>query len=253
MPPRLNRMPPLKVLACAALLALTSGGVPPPADAQFAVVDVSLNLQQLKAFLQQIEQYIMQAEQYENTVRQYENMVQNTLDLPAAVWANIGTALNGINTIIAQGQSIANQARNVDGAFSAMFPTYQTMAGTPVTQASYQSQYQSWSDNTRSSMRTNTVTASQVLSLKASDATSLATLQNQAQGASGNLQAVKAAAAVASQEVLELQQLKLLLAQDVASQSQYLADTEAKSEMNQAATQQALSGSTPAFGSGKSY
>jgi P-type conjugative transfer protein TrbJ len=243
----------LKFMACTALLASSTAGVSTPAQAQWAVVDVPLTLQQLQSFLEQIEQYVMQAQQLERAVLQYENMVKNTLDLPAGLWANVGSALNGINTIIANGQSIANQANNINQAFTRMFPAYQTMRGTAVTNATFQTQYQAWSNNTRASVQTNIVTANQLLNLRSSDQSALSGLQLQAQSASGNLQAVKAAAAVASEEVLQLQQLKLLLAQHVATTSQYLADNEATREMNEAATQQALSGSTPAFGSGKSY
>jgi type IV secretion system protein TrbJ len=243
----------LKSCGCVALLWSSTLLDVRPAQAQWAVIDVSLNLQQLNAFLQQVEQYVMQAQQLEQAILQYENMIKNTLDLPAAAWANIGISLNGLNTIIANGQSIANQAKNINQAFTTMFPSYQTMRGTMVTNASYQSSYQTWSNNTRFSIQTNLGAASLVLNAKAADQSTLQNLQTQAQGASGNLQAVKAAAAVASEEVVQLQQLKVLLAQNVATQSQYVADMEAKQEMNEAATAQALSGSTPAFGSGKSY
>jgi len=241
------------VCVCTALVWSSSLVGVRPAQAQFAVVDVSLNLQELKSFLQQIEQYVMQAEQLEQAILQYENMVKNTLDLPAGVWANIGVSLNGLNTIIANGQSIANQATNINQAFTTMFPTYQTMRGTMVTNASYQTSYQAWSNNTRLGLQTDIGAASVVLNAKAADQATIQHLQTQAQGAAGNLQAVKAAAAVASEEVVQLHQLKILLAQNVATQSQYVADMEAKQALNEAASAQALSGSTPAFGSGKSY
>jgi type IV secretion system protein TrbJ len=249
---RPSPMKPLKILilgiACASL-----GVTPPPARAQWAVIDVASIQQQLIAYLEQVNQYVMQAQQLEQAVLQYENMVKNTLDLPAAVWANVGATLNGLNTIIANGQSIANQSKNLNLAFTTMFPTYQTMRGTAITNTTYQTQYQTWSNNTRSSLQTSITTAAQLLNAKTTDQSTVSSLQSQAQGATGNLQAVKAAAAVASQEVLELQQLKLLLAQNVATQGQYIADLESKRAMNEAATEQALSGGTPAYGSGKTY
>lgn len=243
---------PLKAFILAALV--TAGLVgEPPARAQFAVIDVSLNLQQLEAFLEQIIQYEVQAQQLEQAILQYENMVKNSLDLSSAVWVNIGGLLNGINTVIANGQSIANRAQNIDQAFTTMFPTFQSMRGTLVTNATYQTNYQTWSNNSRAGVQTNLGTAKQLLNARAQDQSNLASLQVQAQGASGNLQAVKAAAAVASEEVVQLQQLKLLVAQDVATQTQVMADAQAERSMHEAASAQALSGSTPPYGSGKSY
>jgi type IV secretion system protein TrbJ len=243
---------PLKLLALGILLTCT-GAAPQNARAQWAVIDVASIQQQLIAYLEQVNQYLMQAQQLEQAVLQYQNMVKNTLDLPAAVWANVGATLNGLNTIIANGQSIANQSKNLNLAFTTMFPTYQTIRGTAVTNTTYQNQYQTWSNNTRSSLQTSVSTAAQLLNAKATDQSTVSSLQSQAQGATGNLQAVKAAAAVASQEVLELQQLKLLLAENVATQGQYIAELESQRAMNEAATEQALSGSTPAYGSGRSY
>jgi P-type conjugative transfer protein TrbJ len=247
-----SRSKQLKVL----ILAVLFSGVllqAPPARSQFAVIDVSLNLQQLEAFLEQVIQYEVQAQQLEQAILQYENMVKNSLDLNGAVWVNIGGLLNGINSVIANGQSIANRAQNINQAFTTMFPTVQSMRGSLITNAAYQTSYQTWSNNSRAGVQTNLSNAQVLLNARTQDQSTLISLQSQAQGASGNLQAVKAAAAVASEEVVQLQQLKLLLAQDVATQGQVIAEAQAERAMHEAASAQALAGSTPPYGSGKTY
>jgi len=209
--------------------------------------------QELQTYLEVVLQYEKQIQQYELQLQQYQNMVQNTNDLPHAAWTDIPRTLGGIYEVLQRGRSIANQAGNLEVLFTRMFPNYLTMLATPVTPISFQTSYQTWSDNTQQGLQTSISAAGQALSQRAADQARLSSLEDQAAGVDGNLRAVKAAAAVATESVVQLQQLKMLLSQNAAAQNQYYAQVEATEALERAATQQALSGTSPAFGSGKRY
>lgn len=251
---RLAYLKQLSVAAAVATLSASAVVVSTPAQAQIPVTDVASIAQQLIGYIEQVLQYETELNSYIQQIQQYENQVQNTLDLPAAFWSNINSTLNGVNSVVSKGASIANQAGNLDATFSKTFPNYSTMLSSGnITTGSFQSSYTSWSNNTSAGLNSSLGVANQLLTNLSTDQSRLTSLQGQAQGAGGNLQAIKAAAAVATEGLVQMEQLKTLLAQNVAAQNQYTAQRVAQDAVQQAATQQALAGTTPNFGSGKSY
>jgi len=243
----------LRELAAIALIALLVSVAPKPAEAQIPVTDVASIAQQLQSFLQQVTQYETQVQQFQTQIQQYQNMQQNTAALSNANWTNIAQTLSTVYTAVQRGASIANSAANLEQQFSRMFPNYGTMLKTPITPQSFQTNYTSWSNNTQQGLQTSIAAANAALNQRSIDQSRLSSLETQASSTDGNLQALQAVGAVTTESLVQLQGLKILLAQDAAAQNQYLAQQQATEDASVAATQQALSGSSPAFGSGKSY
>ena len=243
----------LRELAAVALIALLVSIAPKPARAQIPVTDVASLVQQLQSYLQIVMQYETQIQQYQTQIQQYQNMVQNTATLPNGTWTNIAQTLGSVYSAVQRGSSIANQAANIDQQFARMFPNYGTMVGTPITPQTFQKNYTAWSTNTQQGLQTGIAAASAVLNQRSVDQSRLASLETQASSTDGNLQALQAVGAVTTEALVQLQALKILLAQNAAAQNQYLAQQQANEDSSVAATQQALAGTSPSFGSGKSY
>jgi type IV secretion system protein TrbJ len=243
----------LRDLAAVALIALLVSVAPQPARAQIPVTDVASILQQLQSYLQQITQYETQIQQYQTQIQQWQNMQINTANLPNATWTNIAQTLGSVYSAVQRGASIANSAANLEQQFSRMFPSYGTMLGTSITPQTFQTNYTAWSNNTQQGLQTSISTASAVLNQRSIDQSRLSSLETQAGSTDGNLQALQAVGAITTEALVQLQQLKVLLAQNAAAQNQYLAQQQATEDSSVAATQQALSGTSPSFGTGKRY
>jgi P-type conjugative transfer protein TrbJ len=248
-----NRKQP-KVLASLIASALISVGGNDGARAQIPVTDVASLIQQVQSYLQIINQYETQIRQYQTQIQQYQNMLQNTAQLlGGGSWTNIQSALAGISSILSNGQSIITTVGNVNQQMSALFPTFPALLTTAVTQASYVLSYQALSNNTNDGFRRALAAADDATKSLAMDQSQINGLKTQAQSASGNLQALQSVAALAAQSVTQLEQLKQLLSLNLGAANQYYAQQQELDAEREAATQKALNGTFPGFGTGKSY
>jgi P-type conjugative transfer protein TrbJ len=244
----------LKVLGSIVAGALISVGSNDCARAQIPVTDVASLIQQIQSYLQIINQYETQIRQFQTQIQQYQNMVQNTAQLlNGGSWTNIQSALAGISSILNNGQSIITTVGNVNQQMSALFPTFPALLTTQVTQNSYVSSYQALSNNTNDGFRSALAAADRARNDLASDQNALRALTSQAQSATGSVQAIQSVAAVDAQTMTLLEQLKQLLAVNLGAANQYYAQQQELDAEREAATQKALNGPFPGFGTGKSY
>jgi P-type conjugative transfer protein TrbJ len=244
----------LKVLGGIVASALISVCTTQSARAQIPVTDVASLIQQIKSYLQIINQYETQIRQFQTQIQQYQNMVQNTAQLlNGGSWTNIQSALAGINNILNNGQSIITTVGNVNQQMSALFPTFPALLTTQVTQTSYVSSYQALSNNTNDGFRSALAAADRARNDLVGDQNALRTLTSQAQSATGSVQAIQSVAAVDAQTMTLLEQLKQLLAVNLGAANQYYAQQQELDAEREAATQKALNGTFPGFGTGKSY
>ena len=251
---RLQNRKRLKVLGSIIASALISVGAIDSVRAQIPVTDVASLIQQIQSYLQIINQYETQIRQYQTQIQQYQNMVQNTAQLlNGGSWTNIQSALAGISSILNNGQSIITTVGNVNQQMAALFPTFPALLTTQVTQASYVSSYQALSNNTNDGFRRALAAADDATKSLVTDQSQLNGLRNQAQSTSGNLQALQSVAALTLQSVTQLEQLKQLLSLNLGAATQYYAQQQELDAEREAATQKALNGTFPGFGTGKSY
>ena len=228
---RLQNRRRLKVLGSIIASALISVGAIDPARAQIPVTDVASLIQQIQSYLQIINQYETQIRQYQTQIQQYQNMVQNTAQLlNGGSWTNIQSALAGISSILNNGQSIITTVGNVNQQMSALFPTFPTLLTTQVTQNSFVSSYQALSNNTNDGFRRALAAVDDATKSLVTDQSQINGLRNQAQST-----------------------LKQLLSLNLGAANQYYAQQQELDAEREAATQKALNGTFPGFGTGKSY
>jgi len=210
----------LLTLIPAAFLALIGwfGGIQ-TAQAQWVVIDPANVLQTTLVDLQQVESYAQQIQQYETQIQQYENMIQNTANAPFEMiqqaQAVIGNLVNAINTLSA----LEAQFGSLTGYLNKFAPvtTYQTnscfqrngcaggnLAGMSQTnQLASQTQF-----NAVNASFQNINNQQQQIQ---TDAANLQTLQSNAVGATGQMQALQYGNQLAAATAAQLLQIRALL------------------------------------------
>jgi P-type conjugative transfer protein TrbJ len=245
---------PLKAFYGAIAAALISFSAVHTADAQIPVTDVASLLQQIQSYLQIVSQYETQLRQFQTQIQQYQNMIQNTSQLlNGGSWTNIQSALSGINSILTNGQSIMTTVSNTSARVAALYPSYASLLTSQITQSSYQSSYQALSDNTRLGFSAALNSLGQLNAGVNGDSNTIRSLQQQAATTSGNLQALQSVASIDSEALVLMQQTKELLMTNLGAVTQYFAQQQELDAEREAATQKALIGTFPGFGTGKSY
>jgi P-type conjugative transfer protein TrbJ len=210
----------LLTLIPAAFLALTAwfGGIQ-TAQAQWVVIDPANVLQTTLVDLQQVESYAQQIQQYETQIQQYENMIQNTANAPFELiqqaQAVIFNLVNAINTL-SQLESKFGSLTGYLNQFSTL-STYKTNACFERTGCQGGALVGLQQTNTLASQtQFNAVNASfqninnQQQQIQ-TDASNLQTLQTNAVGATGQMQALQYGNQLAAATAAQLLQIRALL------------------------------------------
>lgn len=234
------------------VLAVTvTPGIMTPADAGIPVIDATNLSQTTVAAIENVAQTLKQIEQYRTQLQQYENQLRNTLAPAVYIWDQAQATINGLMNAI----DTLNYYKNKVGSLDAYLSKFQDVAyyrNSPCYTAT------GCSDAEREAIAENRRFASesqkkandalirgldrQQDSLKI-DALTLEQLQDSAQGATGQMQAIQYANQLASQQTNQLLQIRaLLIAQQnaIATRMQAEADKEAQT---MAADEQFRSGS----------
>ena len=222
------------VVATATLLSISQ-----PVNAGIPVIDGTNLAQNIMTALESVAQTLKQIEQYQTQLQQYENQLQNSLAPSAFIWdqaqQTISNLQNATNTL--------NYYKNQLGSLDAYVGKFQDVNY-------YRSascfQRTGCTADQRAALDANQATASEALKRAhdamfkgidqqqtnlSSDATQLQRLQSQAQGATGQMQAIGYANQLASNQANQLLQIRaLLVAQQnaLATRAQVDADKEAQ-------------------------
>ena len=103
-------------------------------------------------YLKQVEAYATQLQQYQTELKQLETMVTNLKNIPDQVWTAIFKDLQGVISIVKQGQALAFSASNISEEFQNKFKGF-------VQAANFQTDYKNWSNTVRDSIRTSLAAA----------------------------------------------------------------------------------------------
>lgn len=214
-----------------AFTALAGIAVPSPAQAQWAVacVNCSTTATQLLQYAKEAQSLGTQLQQYQTQLEQYANMVTNTVALPQEVW---GTAQSDIMQV----QALSNAASLLSGNSGSMISRLQS-ASAYADQAAglgnVAGQFTTW----RQTIGNNLSTMGQTLGLQQSQQQNqvaiLSALQQHAQSAQGQMQAIQAGNELAGANAAQLAQIQATLtatAQMQASSAAVAADRQASED-----------------------
>lgn len=230
-----------KILAAkTAMLALAVACVvSPSAQAGIPVIDATNVVQTTISAMQNVAAVEKQIEQYQTQLQQYQNMLQNTVAPAAYVWDQANQTINKL----LQAQDTLSYYKNQAGSLGDYLARYQdvsyyrsspcfTSSGCSSTQR--QALLDAQSNGSGAQKKANDAVlqgVDQQQQTLVTDAANLRSLQAQATGAQGQMQAIQAANQLASAQTNQLLQIRgLLVAQQAAAatRAQVVADREAQ-------------------------
>ncbi|MDD5379582.1 MAG: P-type conjugative transfer protein TrbJ [Acidithiobacillus sp.] len=188
-----------------ALLPAPAFAVSEVAGATFPeqIVQEATSVQQLA---KQAQEVTTQISMYANDIERYQNMVTNTLNMPAAMYAQIWNPLVGsiqkLTSIYSQAQALGYSGQNIGAELA---QEYQG-AGSSIKNLS--SVYANWNQTTNTDMEDALESQHLAAQNFATQDASMQTIQNEAQTAQGREQVAAAAVAAANVTTKSIQQLE---------------------------------------------
>lgn len=167
--------------------------------------------QETRQVSNQLIQIQNQIQQYQQLVNQYNNMVQNTLNLPNHIWGNATQHLQQLANIVQTGEALAYSGTNLDSQFQAKFRSYDDHLVRDYNRANFKSEYRSWSETNRDSIRSALRAAGLQSEQFADENSTLRQIELLSQSSTGRLQAIQAGSLIAAQQVRQTQKLRQLI------------------------------------------
>jgi|SRR5687768_611544 len=167
------------------------------------------------------------ARQIQIEINQYTQMLRDGLALADPVFRPLGDTLRALNDVYMRGQSLMFQAQHVDSMFGSMYPSYYSWLGTMgqgrSMSATMQDRYRVWSEKGYENTRKAMVAAGMQVDGMNDEHIMLERLVAQSNSAGGQMQAIQAANQIAANQAEQLQNLRMLIAQQNNLQANYMA------------------------------
>ncbi|SDO36057.1 P-type conjugative transfer protein TrbJ [Pseudomonas jinjuensis] len=217
------------------------------ANAGIPVIDGGNLTQNVLTAMESVAQTLKQIEQYQTQLQQYENMLQNTAAPSVYIWDQASQTIDRLRTAIDTLDYYKRSLGSIDG-YLGKFQDVAYYRASPCFSSAgcSEAEWAALDENRRlaseSQKRANDALFRGLDQQQAAlqhDATTLQQLQRQAQGATGQMQAIGYANQLASQQANQLLQIRgLLVAQQnaIATRMQAEADLEAKQQAAHAAS-----------------
>ena len=220
----------------------TSLAITWPVSADLPVIDISNLKQSILTAANTLKEVNNQITQIQQFVQMLENEARNLLSLPFSALQQITGAIDQVNSLMRQAQSLAYDVARIDQQFQQLFPSY---SGN-ITQAKLLSDARArWQASVDTFKHTMEVQSRIVSDIQADEAT-LSALVGQSQGAAGALQGIQS-----TNQLLALQSRQLGSTQALLSANARAQSTEA---MRRAEVEEAARAEWQRFrGSGVSY
>lgn len=214
--------------------------------------------QQMYEYAEAVNTALNTAEQLQTQIQQYNNMITQGTGLPTSMFSNIAADLQSVVSIYNRSQSLGRSIQNMDTAFNAQFPGFQSYlssAGASAGPASstMPDRYEKWSQQGRDNVKSALEAANLNTSTFDSEDAQLSRMVARSQSAVGRMQAIQAGNEIASQNVQQLQKLRDLMATQINMQGNYMAQEQDRMQLDQALRQQRRSGVITQTGSNKGY
>lgn len=222
-----------KVSLVVALSAMTT------AYAGIPVIDAGNLSQNIMTAMESVAQTLKQIEQYRMQLQQYENMLQNTTTPTSYMWDQATTTMNQLRGAIDTlnyykanlGSIDSYLGKFQDTAFYRSSPCFNPGGCTAAQWAAMRDSQRLGSESQKKATDALFRGLDKQQDAMEADARTLQRLQTNAQGATGQMQAIGYATQLASQQANQLLQIRgLLIAQQnaIATRNQALADREAQ-------------------------
>lgn len=167
------------------------------------------------------------ARQIQVEINQYQQMIRDGMALTDPVFRPFGDTLRALRDLHWTSQSLMYQAENLDTMFGTRYPSYEHWYGTMGTGRStserMRERYEAWSDKGYQNTRTALQSAGVRVSRMDSEQAMLEALVEQSNRAGGQMQAIQAANQIAGHQAEQLQDLRMLVAEQTSLHANYMA------------------------------
>ncbi len=214
------------------------------ANAQIATIDATNIVQSTISAQQAIKQTAQQLQEYQTQLRQLQNQIQNTINPSSFQWDDANATINKVLAMVNTLDTFQSQAGSMEAYLSkysaaSQYKTSSCIGSGGCSSAQLQqinaSQY-TGSDSQKIANDNMLLAINVQQQQLQSDASNLVNLQNNAQSSIGQMQALQAANQLASNQAVQLMQIRALMVAQHTAEA-----TRAEAVVDREAQQQAAS------------
>jgi P-type conjugative transfer protein TrbJ len=240
----------VRVLLFSLWFVATSVGT---AGAKFAQESTQIlnHLELIAQYEEMVVQTHQQLMQLEQLINQYRNMVQNTLNLPLTVWADVTGQLNRLAGLVRQGEALAYSLSNLDQEFQNRFRGYNFYLNQHMTGQQFSTQYATWTKQTQDTIRGCMLAGHEQMEGLGDEEADMRRLLELSESSEGRMQALQVGNQITAQMLPQMQKLRQLVTSQM--QGAYLAYVEEKEAMQRAEMEKYYSRPPDAQPGGKRY
>lgn len=180
---------------------------------------IANNYQLLFSYAEQAQQTVHQLNQYNTMLRNLASTTPSSLlnQQAALLWSdqNMTKTFRDLRTLVMNGEKVSYTLQNQDQMFKRLHPGYGS-------EFSSKNEYQSWSDNTHSSVRNALAVAGAQSESFSSEQDVVRELQLRSQSADGQMKALQAGNDIGVAMVGQMQQLRQLQIAQMTAQNQFM-------------------------------
>lgn len=180
---------------------------------------IANNFQLLFSYAEQAQQTVHQLNQYNTMLRNLASTTPSSLlnQQAALLWndQNMTKTFRDLRTLVMNGEKVSYTLQNQDQMFKRLHPGYGS-------EFSSKNEYQSWSDNTHSSVRNALAVAGAQSESFSSEQDVVRELQLRSQSADGQMKALQAGNDIGVAMVGQMQQLRQLQIAQMTAQNQFM-------------------------------
>ncbi len=215
---------------------------------------VGIGGQEADQLINQAQQLAHEVQMIQNQLSMYQNMLDNTANLSNFEWGQAYTNLQSLASIVQQGNAIAYSSANMDAQWAQRYQGYSNYLANTYGASNFRSDYQNWYTTQRDSVHGALKAANLQQQQFATEETTLNTLENMSETATGRMQAIKVGNQIAMQQVRQTQKLRELVMAQMQAQGNYMEAQAAKEAAVQARSERHFSApTTTVTGNGQQY
>lgn len=225
------------------------------ARAQYALESTQIlnHIELVVQYHEMVVQTSQQLQQLQQIINQYKNMVQNTLNLPLTVWADVTGQLNSLAGLVRQGEALAYSLSNLDEEFRNRFKGYNYYLSQNMTGQQFSTQYATWTKQTQDTIRGCMLAGHEQMEGLGDEEADMRRLLELSESSEGRMQALQAGNQITAQMLPQMQKLRQLVTSQMQMQGAYLAYVEEKEAMQRAQMEKYYSRPPDAQHGGKRY
>lgn len=173
------------------------------------------NIKQAEDYAEVLKQTLNQVQGLQNQVTSISYQIQNVKQLDAHSWGNAASQLTELGNIAKQGSAMAYSLVDLNDKWNTQFRGYDKWASQVQTNDMVTQQYRDWGSMMQDTSKSAMAVAHQMSSVQSEDESTLSTLQQHSDSATGAVQVAQAGNEIAAQSVRQMQKMQTLVQADI--------------------------------------